>query len=141
MPNNSASLLKDAPRFSKADLFVDAYFAHKFNGTKAALEVFDIRSKNPHVVAASIAYEYLRKPHIVQMIRERTEGVGLTHAWLIEGYKSIAEGQNSALGIAAIDRLAHIMGIEVKPSRYAHKQSVEGGSVVVNMVAPDSLNE
>ena len=100
---------------NKGDLFVDAYIANKFNGTKAALEVFDIKSKKePENVAAAIAYEYLRKPHISSKIKARLEEADRGQEFVLKHLKRIAEDiDNPTHSIQALDRLAHFLGLEI----------------------------
>lgn len=48
--------------------FAENYFIHNLNGTEAALATFDTTDR---VTAASMAYEYLRLPHIAAYVTER----------------------------------------------------------------------
>ena len=100
---------------NKGDLFIDAYIANSFNGTKAALEVFDIKSKNdPKNIAAAIAYEYLRKPHISSKIRAKLEDADMGQDFVLKHLKRIAEDNNHpSHSIQALDRLAHFLGINI----------------------------
>lgn len=57
-------------------LFIENYFAMNMNGTEAALATFDVTSeRNVDVrnTAASIASEYLRKPHVRARVDARFE--------------------------------------------------------------------
>lgn len=103
---------------SKEDLFVDAYIANKFNGTQAALVAFNIRSKkNPRNVAAAIAYEYLRKPHISSKIKARLEDADMGQEFVLKHLKRIAEDiDHPSHSMQALDRLAHFLGVEIHPN-------------------------
>lgn len=100
---------------NKADLFVDAYIANRFNGTKAAMEVFDIRSKkDPENTAAAIAYEYLRKPQISAKIKARLEDAEMGQEFVLKHLKRIAEDiDHPSHSMQALDRIAHFLGIEI----------------------------
>src|SRR3990167_7544081 len=52
----------------KERAFAASFVKHKRNGTKAALEVYDIQGKNKRNVASVIASENLAKPRVLAEI-------------------------------------------------------------------------
>jgi len=64
---------KDYKLTLKEKLFSEAYLEFKGNGTEAAMEAFDCAN---YKVAAAVAYEYLRKPHIFAYIDLKMEDYG-----------------------------------------------------------------
>lgn len=103
---------------SKADLFVDAYIRNRFNGTAAALEVFDIEGDDEtkrRNTASSIAWEYLRKPDVDRLLRERMERADVSVEWVISRLKKLGESAESDdTVLRVLDRLAHFVGAEIK---------------------------
>lgn len=108
----------EVSRPNKADLFVDAFIRHRFNGTAAALEVFDIEGDDEarrRNVASSIAYTYLRKSDVAQKLRERMERTDVSVEWVIAKLKALGEKTESDdTALRVLDRLAHFVGAEIK---------------------------
>jgi len=100
---------------NKGNLFVDAYIANRFNGTKAALEVFDIEfGKNRENTAACIAYEYLRKPQISAKIKAKLEDADMGQEFVLKHLKHIAEDtEHPTHSMQALDRIAHFLKIDI----------------------------
>lgn len=103
---------------SKADLFVDAYIRNRFNGTAAALEVFDIEGDDEtkrRNTASSIAYTYLRKAEVDQKLRERMERADVSVEWVISKLKKLGDkSESDDTVLRVLDRLAHFVGAEIK---------------------------
>ena len=73
MPKNKPSAEKPMGKLTvKEELFCQSYVELLGNGTQAAVAAFDIdmEKKNWQNTAASIAKEYLRKPHLLARVRE-----------------------------------------------------------------------
>lgn len=105
-------------RLNREDLFVDAYIRNRFNGTQAALETFDLGSNGGQQIsntASALASEYLRKPKVQEKLRARMQQLNMSPEWVMERYKQVAAGKPNQYTLPALDRLAHIMGIEVRP--------------------------
>lgn len=64
---NTVVAKKKLTRKQKA--FVDEYVATG-NGAQSALKAYDLKSSQPELIAASMAAENLRKPHILDAIQE-----------------------------------------------------------------------
>lgn len=105
-------------KINKGDLFVDAYIRHRFNGTAAALEVFDIEGDDEtkrRNTASTIAYEYLRKPEVDQKLRERLARADVSVEWVIAKLKALGEkSESDDTVLRVLDRLAHFVGAEIK---------------------------
>lgn len=123
---------KDDLGVTKGDIFVDAYIANGFNGTQAALIAFDVKDDDENV-AASIAYDYLQKTVIQEKLQARLQRNDLSREWILSMYKQHAENMESpTFSMQALDRLAHVMGIEVKP-REAQKAVAVPTQIVLNL--------
>lgn len=103
---------------TKAQLFAAAYIKHKFNATRAALEVFDIDQENPRArnVAGAVGWDYLRKPEVQDIIKERMSRADISPEWIVtELGKVLASSESPKDKLATLDRLAHIIGVQTKP--------------------------
>ena len=109
------ALEEEGLRLSKEDLFIDAWFANKFNGAAAARIAFDIGSKGGKSdgTAHAIATEYLRKPSVVAKIRKRMDTDVLSKEWVLKELQKQVGSRPSRVGIMALDRLAHVLGLEL----------------------------
>ena len=105
----------DDLKLSKEDLFIDAWFANKFNGAKAARIAFDIGSKGGKSdnTAGAIGAEYLRKPSVIAKIRRRMDTDTLSKEWVVKQLQRHAEGKASRVSLGALDRLGHVLGLEL----------------------------
>lgn len=80
----------------KQKAFVNEFIANGFNGTKAALEVYDIQSENKNNVAKSMGSEVLAVPAVASAIDCRIVQLeGAVHAGLC---KAIALAQQRLEG-------------------------------------------
>lgn len=126
----------DVSKMNKEDLFVNAYIANKFNATAAAREVFNLGSqggKDNDGTARSMGSEYLAKPNVQKKLKARMEREDLSVEWIANQLKMIAASKGDKLRIEAIDRLAHLLGAEIK-----EKQATQGlgSGVNINLSLP-----
>lgn len=104
-------------RPTKADLFADAYIRNRFNATQAALEVFDIEGdeKQRLKTAASVGYEYLRKPVVQDILTRRKKENDVSIEWVMGKLKDkLDECESDDTFFRALDRIAHFVGAEIK---------------------------
>jgi len=119
--------VKDELNITKGDLFIDELIRNGFNSTRAALAVFDLKGATEEAryqTAASIGHEYLNKPAIQAKIKERMANKEISPEWLMGQLKRHAENEETPThSMQAIDRLAHVMDIELKPKETAKSVS------------------
>jgi hypothetical protein len=105
-------------RPTKADLFVDAFIRNRFNAQRAALEVFDINmddEKKGLNTAGVMGWEYLKKPKVQQMLKERMSRADVSVEMVIQNIKQLAiSAESEDMRLRALDRLAHFVGAEIK---------------------------
>ena len=128
--------IKDELNITKGDRFVDELIRNGFNGTRAALAVFDLKGETEAArnnTAATIASEYLRKPKIQEKLKQRMEKKEISPEWLLTQLKRHAENEETpSHSMQAIDRLAHYMAIELKPKESAKSVSAPT-QIVLNL--------
>lgn len=116
-PGKEVAAVEKFVRPTKADLFVDAYIRNRFNGTAAALEVFDVEGdeaarKN---CAGSIAYEYLQKLDVQQKLRDRMSRTDISVEYVLRRLKELdTKTDNPDISLRVLDRLAHFVGAPIK---------------------------
>ena len=91
-------------KIEKLDLFIEAWLKHDGNATKAAMEVFDCKSRS---VAASIGSEYLKKAKSLARIYMEKEG--FTYGKMI---KTAGRKMETAKSPEWWDRLMKLGGYE-----------------------------
>lgn len=118
---------------TKGDLFIDELIRNGFNATRAALAVFDLGSETEeqrYQSAASIGHIYLNKIEIQAKLKERMANKEISPEWLMGQLKRHAENVDTPThSMQAIDRLGHVMGIELK-----EKETVKAVSAPTQIV-------
>lgn len=129
-------------RFSKEDLFIDQYIHCKFNGAEAVRHVYNIGGKGGRTdlkasTARTMAAQLLAKLSVRKRIRKKIEANDVGIPVVFNLYKRIAESHehDPMAAIAALDRLAYIMGIDVYPPK-AGRTRTDKRRVEVQLVSP-----
>jgi hypothetical protein len=122
-----SGMIKEEFGTSKGDLFIDELIRNGFNATRAALVVFDLKGETEEAryqTAASIGHTYLNKVEIQEKIKARMANKELSPEWLMTQLKRHAENEDTPThSMQAIDRLAHVMSIELKPKENTKQAS------------------
>lgn len=123
---------------SKIDLFVDAWIDNKFNGAKAVRIAYDIGSKGGKAgsTASQMANELLKKPKVIRKIRERMDSGVIDKAWVIGQLKRHAEGKPSKVSLGAVDRVAHVLGLELTAPQSAGQLGQPAVNITFGLASP-----
>lgn len=143
---NNTTTKAVAKRITKEDLFLEAYFRHGCNGTRAALEVFDIGSKGGSKTEAArrstasvVAMEYLRKPSVQRAIDERLYKLDVSKAWVINTYQEMINDREIDPKVRKdlLRDMANMHGIDITkdetPTQQVQQQGVQ---VFLNVPSP-----
>lgn len=95
----------------KEQKFVTAYIENGGNGTKAALEAYDVGSEN---AAAHLASKNLRKPAIEEILKAEMERQGITLERVISPVAKGLVDDDIKVQLSAHDRAVKLLGLTEK---------------------------
>lgn len=114
----------------KENLFITEYINCHFNGAEAVRRVYNIGGKggscDPRAsTARTMAAKLLAKGSVRAEIMQRLEDADMGMEFVLKHLKRIVESRDFDASLAAIDRIAVFLGIELHPPKTGRTRTQE----------------